>query len=529
VHDARSIRLPLLAALAVAVVASLAVAAPRCEKPCKAETAACIGTRCAGLDREARRQCIETCRGIGGCAAIRTLAYVVNECRTDGPIFHQALLVRHGNCAPVTVMDLELPVLPDQLATFNYLCGLYVVGRFGHIGALVGVFQRLTAMPDGSGVVFEVTDAVAQPVQLFRLPPEVEEGFYFVRSDGSGLRRLGPPSGVPIVFYYARGSDPGNFCTGGFVVPNSDISPDGGTFVFTDWGPDPAGEKAIQVATLDIATGRRAWVTRFPVAERPVPPPFCESYTAYPRFVDNDTILVASYANPDGLNPDGYQTGFEINTDGTGLRVLAMPVAPAGGHIDPSFVVAGGGTNLINLESSDNTYQEVFLIDRKRLLQLTDFGRQDTSRVFLTPDGRRAFFRASADPLGTNPSGTCQIFSIDTLGTHLRQLTHFREGETFPNGQESANRCGAYGSTPHFRRPGCAIFEAYQDPVTQTVVFFSNCNPFGTNPYGGQVFAMRPDGSQLRQLTSARGRVIEENGAFTVELPGPTAYSARPH
>ena len=283
-HDANSIRLSLLAVLAVAAVASSGIAAPRCEKPCKAETAACIRSRCGGGDGDAKRQCIETCRGIGGCAAIRTLAYVVNECRTDSPIFHQALRVRRGNCAPVTVMDLELPVLPDQLENFNDLCGLYTDARFGHIGALIGVFQRLTATPDGSGVVFEVTDAVAQPAPFFQLPPDVEKGFYFVRADGRGRPRwLSPPSEVPIVTF-TPDSSPTGFRTDGFVVPDSDISPDSRTFVFTDWGPGPAGEKAIQVVTLDIATGKRRWVTRFPMAEEP--PPLPEG-PAYPRFVEH--------------------------------------------------------------------------------------------------------------------------------------------------------------------------------------------------------------------------------------------------
>src|SRR5262249_20669981 len=148
------------------------------------------------------------------------------------------------------------------------------------------------------------------------------------------------------------------------------------------------------------------------------------------------------------LNPDGHETGFMLNTDGTGLRVLATPVAPAGGRIDPNFAVAGGGTNLINLHSFDGTYQEIFVIDGKRLLQLTDFHRPDTSRVLLAADGRRAFFLASADPFGTNPSGGCQLFSIDTLGAHSRQLTHFREGQPFPVGSLSTNACGAYGPLP---------------------------------------------------------------------------------
>jgi hypothetical protein len=519
-------RLTLLAACALAASATRVTAAPSCEKPCKAKTAACIRSRCTGLDTDARRQCIEICRGIGGCAAIRTLAWVVNECRTDGPILHQSLRIRRGNCPPVKVMDLELPVVPDQLESFNYLCGLWVDTRFGDVGSLIGVFQRLAATPDGSGVVFEVTDAVAQPVPLFRLPPEVEKGFYFVRADGTGLRRLGPPSEVPIIVYGTSGDSPLGFFASGLIVPNSDISPDGRTFVFTDWGPGPGGETAIQVVTLDIATGKRRWITTFPVTEEP--PPVGNSYTAYPRFVDNDTILVASSVNPDGLNPSGYFTGFRIDTDGTGLRVLDTPVAPGSGRVDPRFVVAGGGSNLINLAFADGAYQEVFIIKGKRLLQLTDFHRANTSRVFLGVDGRRVFVRANADPFGTNPSGTCQLFSIDTLGMHLRQLTHFRAGQPFADGQYSANECGGYGPVPPYL-PGCSIFGAYQDPVTRTVIFNSNCDPLGTNPYGAQVFAMRPDGSQLRQLTSERGRVFEDTGGFALEVPGPIAYSARPH
>ena len=46
-----------------------------------------------------------------------------------------------------------------------------------------------------------------------------------------------------------------------------------------------------------------------------------------------------------------------------------------------------------------------------------------------------------------------------------------------------------------------------QDSKTRTVVFYSSCDPLGTNPFGGQLFAMRPDGSDLRQLTHTRGVV----------------------
>jgi hypothetical protein len=38
--------------------------------------------------------------------------------------------------------------------------------------------------------------------------------------------------------------------------------------------------------------------------------------------------------------------------------------------------------------------------------------------------------------------------------------------------------------------------------VTGEIVFYSSCAPFGTNPSGGQMFSMRPDGRRLRQLTA---------------------------
>jgi hypothetical protein len=126
-------------------------------------------------------------------------------------------------------------------------------------------------------------------------------------------------------------------------------------------------------------------------------------------------------------------------------------------------------------------------------------------------DAERLFPAALGDA-GRIGRGVVSCSPVDTFGAHLRQVTRFREGE------HSANGCGL--GPP----PGCTIRDAAQDPVTRSVVFYSICDPFGTNPYGAQVFAMRPDGTRLRQLTATRGRV-EEAGAVSVELPGPIAYS----
>jgi Tol biopolymer transport system component len=161
------------------------------------------------------------------------------------------------------------------------------------------------------------------------------------------------------------------------------------------------------------------------------------------------------------------------------------------------------------------TIFEVFLLDGKQLVQLTNFRRVDTGRGFLSANGRRVFFTASADPLGANPSENCQLFSIDRVGAHLRQVTRFREVD------RSVNGCS---NIP----PGCNVPVTTQDPVTRTVVFQSSCDPLGTTPNGGsQIFAMRPDGSRLRQLTDTRGVVMGTDGSLTAELPGPWGYSTR--
>jgi hypothetical protein len=63
-----------------------------------------------------------------------------------------------------------------------------------------------------------------------------------------------------------------------------------------------------------------------------------------------------------------------------------------------------------------------------------------------------------------------------------------------------------------------------QDARTGTLVFASSCDPFGTNPNGGQLFAMRPDGTGLRQLTDDPPVKTDPDGSVTVELPGPYTY-----
>ncbi len=513
----------------LSVAAAPALARKQCATACREEARACTETQCASLRGKARRSCREACRGRLGCpAAIRTLAYVVTSCRESADFLLNpggtALKIRRGDCDPVTVI--EFPSTqpgPDPLAPLGGICQLYGRARTGSASIVAGVFSiRLGVRPDGSGVVFEVTDDFSiLPFVRGTLPPE-QEGFFFVRSDGSGLRRLGPASRNPSLRLVPDPTSPIFFRASG--EPPLSFSPDGRKIVFTDLGPGPAGEDAIQIVTQDVVTGQRMQLTRLPAAV-PVDP--LNPAACCPFFVDNETILFTRHTNPDSLNPEGSFPVFTVKTDGTGLRAAPSPVVLPGSRVVPIFAIAGVGTSNVlsrsvpgtprnQIPGARPTIGEVFLLNGKNLLQLTNFRRVDTFGHFLSANRQRAFFTASADPFGTNPTENCQLFSIGTLGAGLRQVTHFREGDHSVSGCAGAPLFGS----------GCGVILARQDPVNSTILIDSSCDPFGTNPNGNQLFAMRPDGSGLRQLTHTRGSVTEADGTVDVELPGPAAYSA---
>src|SRR5262249_2475659 len=159
-----------------------------CHSTCTQQLKDCRQT-CPG-GGQARRDCRAACAQRSTCTApgsrIRTLAYVVNECSVDpqgmGSGLGQKLLIRRGNCDPVVVKEFK------PTPGLDPLCRAYGESRIGVAAPVVGLFQhlfqRLAVLPDGSGVVFEVTSPTAEP--------SAEDGIFFVLADASGRRFIVP-------------------------------------------------------------------------------------------------------------------------------------------------------------------------------------------------------------------------------------------------------------------------------------------------------------------------------------------------
>src|SRR5215470_15958273 len=126
----------------LSIIAGRAAAA--CHSPCAEELRAC--KRACTSAGPARRGCRAACAKRSNCTApgarIRTLAYVVNECRGDarGTVLRQALRIRRGDCAPVTVLEFPFGKRAEEAGFF---CRVLTQVRHGGWAVILGNFQRL--------------------------------------------------------------------------------------------------------------------------------------------------------------------------------------------------------------------------------------------------------------------------------------------------------------------------------------------------------------------------------------------------
>src|SRR4030095_15897207 len=74
--------------------------------------------------------------------------------------------------------------------------------------------------------------------------------------------------------------------------------------------------------------------------------------------------------------------------------------------------------------------------------------------------------------------------------------------------------------------PGCIVGPTTQDAATRALILDSPCDPFGTNPFGSEIFAINPDGSGLPPLTETRGFADGPDGRLEGGLAGPYVSGA---
>lgn len=451
-----------------------------------------------------------------GPAPFDTVAYVVTECRVepDTVTVRQELRIQRGESEPHVAAALDTgpldpslqvyfpsSIVPPRRVDLATACRQLGQLRLGSHSVFFFYLQDVAVSPDGNTVVFEVSDNFSPlPAGLL---PAASEGVFVVNADGSGLRRIADARTAPSFVLEAAVN-----------VRAFAFSPDGRRIVTVDDGPGPNGEVAPQVVVIDVRDGSRHTLTQLPLgppAER-FPPTCCAT------FVDAQTVAFASNSNPAGMNPQQAFILFTVGTDGSGLSMVD-PLLDLPGTVSPLFAVTGARAGAVILEIANGNggvSPEVFFFDeRSNILQLTNFGRPDTLSVLLDRGGETIYFPASADPGGANPTNNCQIFAVPTIGGAARQLTDFGDG------------ADSFFGCLFSPLPGCAVGSIFQDRVHGTLVYHSSCDPLGENPFGNQIFAMRTDGSGLRQITATRGSVSNGDVAV-VELPGPFGYRVSP-
>ena len=138
---------------------------------------------------------------------------------------------------------------------------------------------------------------------------------FFVRSDGTRVPRyLGPASHERAS---ARFGPNRHFPLPGERRAVRPFSPNGRRIAFTDLGPGPGGEEAVQIVVLDLATGQRTQVTHLPSGS--APRLLRAAFSPVARVHRQRDGPLLHVRRPRWLEPEHDFAAFTVRIDGSGL------------------------------------------------------------------------------------------------------------------------------------------------------------------------------------------------------------------
>jgi hypothetical protein len=389
----------------------------------------------------------------------------------------QSLRILHGD-EELTVVELEFP--PVAGIGLDLELGR---NRNGKIFLLVSALQQLGVSPDGERVVFEVTDDFSA-TNTHSLAPEAE-GIFSVDADGSGLRRI------------ASASRYSNFNISS-ADPVYRFSTDGRTIGFTDLGPGPDGEDVPQIVLLDLASGVRTQVTHLPRSDYMAGPEF---------FTDGRLGFLAT-----GIGENIYYTA----PDGSG-HLPALRDLPGGVF---RFQITGQRPNCCHPDRAPVNTTDFGIVRKSRLTapaRQVNFNREDTARFGTT--------RALTASVSSSRLRSTWAKIRGDLPAALGQFARWRHPAAHAFLQDRRSPWG--GALVTDAQDGLELCQRRHRRAHWMFILDSTCDPFGTTPYGEQIYDIRPDGTGLRQLTHTQGFIRGPDRSGTTELPGPWAYG--PH
>lgn len=319
--------------------------------------------------------------------------------------------------------------------------------------------------------------ALTQAADPLGLNPDNTPEVFLINSDGTGLRQITNSDGISVL---------------------GRLSADGTRIVFRSTGdlvPGLNRDHNFELFVADTSTLAIRQLTRSN-----------NGYVPDSISISGDGSLIAfsATANYTGRNPHGEDQVFLIHSDGTGLKQLTDGSSKEFLNFGPE--ISRDGSRIVFLSTDDplgtNADHSVEILsmraDGSDLRQLTSFTPQDNGAGFpslsISSDGSLAAFDSDINPLGTNSDQSFEVFTINTDGTGLAQVT-----SSFDDSY-----------APSLRGDGTEL------------TFLSNANFTGTNPtFQEQVFRANSNGSAIMQLTN------NTTGGIATTLPHFSADGSR--